>query len=298
MAVFDRLKYLIKRIIGVNKIFAVFRKRKSNTDKLNNIQELNTSLILNFFLKYLKISVVFFLLIIIGLAYLSVKYYLYNSEKFNIKSIKIAGAEHIGAEKIEALYLNYCKEKNISPNSNIFKFNISQLHSYLLANCKEIEELYISQTFDNSLLINITERKPIGIVLTTTDKIKLIDSAMNTFETNDTKQYNLFLLTTDNKFDEKDNTKNAEYMKLLKFAKLTPAYLNNEISEIYDTTTAIIIYFNSGYKIYCDMDFFDARFQQLNKIISVIPPEKIEYIDFRFKEIYLKYKEKRGKKNV
>jgi len=247
-------------------------------------------LMINFF----KFSFVALIIIMCWLGVENVKNYLFKSKRFNIASVQITGCNLVPESTIKNIYSKYCLEKSISENSNIFNFNIDEMHLYILKQCNALENVYISRNFDYSIGINLLERKPSGIIKTSGSKLKMIDASFNIFDIPDKSKLDFIFFEAEG-FEIGEHQKtfnNPAAAQLIKIESEIPKEIMENASEIDMKNGYFCMFLKNGIRILCLSDNYLGKLDKLPLIYnySNIKIDDIEYIDLRFKNIYIKLK--------
>jgi len=301
----EKPKFSFKDFIAkITNILAFEKKQqkiKINKSELLVAQEtveIKNDSILKFLIRVFKLSIVVFVFILIWLGFEKTKNYVLKSERFLIKKVNITGCDIISESNIRKLYLEYCNSKGLSQQSNIFVFNINELHQFILERCNAIETMYISKNFDYSLGINIIEKKPIGMIYNDKEKkLQLIDNKLNLFDIQDQKIPNYIILSDSVNELITSAGINKNLVKLVKIVNSINRKTKQGISEIeyVNDDDVFLIYLNNGVKLLCHLENYISKLEKIELILSSFQDKKIEYIDLRFKHIYLKEKKTEGK---
>lgn len=260
---------------------------------------INNDYIIRFLVKFLKLSFAALLIILLWLGAEHIKHYMTTSKKFIISGVKINGCDIIPKNKIKKLYLDFCFSKGIPEFGNIFTFDINELHKFIIDRCNAIETLYISRNFDYSVGINITEKIPVGIIIGTEGKLKYIDSKLNIFDINDPSKTDYPALSVAGyNFDLSKKKADAAAAGLIQITNNMPLKIKNAASEIEYNNGNFIIYLKNGVKTLCYADNYSGRIDNIDIIISSFEEGYIDYIDLRFKNIYLMPKKITKEKKV
>ncbi|MBP7654157.1 cell division protein FtsQ/DivIB [Candidatus Dependentiae bacterium] len=277
------------------KKFEIKTKRDNSSSRI-----INNDYIIKFLIKFLKLSVASLAIILLWLGAEHIKNYMTTSKKFLISDIKINGCNIIPKKNIKNLYLEYCYSKGIPEYSNIFKFDINELHKYIIDRCNAIEKLYISRNFDYSVGINIIEKIPVGIVIGEDNNIKLIDAKLNLFDIKDPLKTDYLVLSVSGYKIDMSGKKidNQDMSRLIKITNTIPSKIKDTVSEIEYNKGNFVLYLKNGIKVYCYSDNYIGRLENIDIILSSCESGYIDYIDLRFKNIYMMPKIKEKEKKI
>lgn len=110
--------------------------------------------------KYFWLTI-FVILIISGIFYL-----ICFSSFFQIKEIKISGNQKVSSEALQGIIKKKI-EKNILffPSQSIFLVDLNQTSKDVLQNFPLIAEIQLKRNFFNTLVVDVSERKPVAILI-------------------------------------------------------------------------------------------------------------------------------------
>jgi cell division protein FtsQ len=217
-------------------------------------------------------------------------YFFFFFEIFQIKKIEITGLEKTPIEKIKTITKKNAENMIFFfKTKSIFLVNLNKIKKEILKNFPQVEKIDLKRKFPDTLLLQITERKPVAIFC---GKINcfFIDKEGISFEATERKQD--FILLKKN-IDQEINLgeKIIEEKKLSKILEVQMK-LKNEL-KIFSEEILLIseerfnIKTSEGWQIY--FNFQEDLGWQLTKLKAVLEkeilPEKrkdLEYIDLRF----------------
>ncbi len=248
---------------------------------------------------FYKKKTFFLCLILIFLFFLG--YFLLFSSFFQIREIKISGAEKIKEENIKNfLKLKTKKEILFWKTNSVFLIKFKDLQKEILENFPKIESVSLKVDFPNVLEVLIKERKGVALFFQE-NKFFLIDKSGIIFEKINNENFpQFFVIEKDKK--EKVNLGNEviekEIMeKILEIEKELRS-LNLEIEKVkIKSKERVNIKTKKGFEIYFSLKekISDQIFYLDVVLKEKIPEEKLanlEYIDLRFgNRIYFKYKD-------
>jgi cell division septal protein FtsQ len=252
---------------------------------------------------FFKRRIFWYLILIFVILFITIYFVVFYSGFF-VKNIIISGNEKVFSQELENVTL-----KKI--NKNLFGFWNWDIYtkSILLVNSKNInkeilekfpiiEKIKIDKILPNSLILSITERKPVGVYCPSADLEQtncfLIDQNGIIFEDSPRFVSNLIMISQNMQSEnilmgEEIINKNIidAIIKIEKNIKdnfqinLTEAFLSNPLR--------LDIKTSENWKIYFNLDFdINSQLTKLNLLlreqIFQEEREKIEYIDLRFKD--------------
>jgi len=258
-------------------------------EKNKKIDEIKRRLILRRRKKFKFILIsLSFLLIIFGFYYLEKKItdFLWNAEIFKIKEIKIY------PEEISPLIKELLE---LEKDKNLLFLNMEELRNKILS-IPEIENCKIIKDFPSSLQINIMLRIPWAI-LKNGEKEYLIDKngaiINGKGEKVDFEIYGIKVNDTENKIEEKEKIKILnEFYKWYNYYNISN-FFRVKIVDISDLNKIEIS--DGERKILLKSEDIKEKIEKLNFVLKNLKND-FEYIDTRFKDFYVKFKEN-GKSN-
>ncbi len=221
-------------------------------------------------------------------------YFFFFSSFFQIKKIEVIGNRKTPSEKIEkVISTNIEKEIGIFRTKNIFLIDIRKAENSILKDFPEISEILIKRKFPETLIVKVTERKPVAIFCQE-EKCFLIDKKGIIFEKYQGEKSDLII----NKDDFKKNLNTGEEifdegrmkkiitikneMKILKIPLV-------KISEISNKRINILTKY--GWQAYFNPERnLEWQLTELSILLRKISPEKrknLKYIDLRFNKVYI-----------
>jgi hypothetical protein len=224
-------------------------------------------------------------------------YWLIFSSFFQIREIKVYGAEKVSVEDIRGL-----AEKKISrkilffSTKSIFSADLNEISAAILKEFPRLAQVSIKRSFPDSLLLRAIERKPIGTYCWNQECFFLDKEGVIFEEALSGKKMPIFRI-------EARNSKAVLGEKILEKEKMTAALkiiqnleegLKIEPTELIFSPAKLTLKTSEGWNIYFDpAGDIDWQIIKLNVVLEKkIPPEKrknLEYIELRFGDrAYLK----------
>jgi len=228
-------------------------------------------------------------------------YFLFLSEVFKIKEIKIATSDEIPKKEILA-FLE--KELDIPffhffKKNTFFLINSKKIENEISNRYPEIKEVNLKKKFPKTLILEVEKRKAVGVWCGVENKCFLIDKKGTIFQTASVSEEkdNLVLIFSENygikELGEKiiPEEKMSQILKIKnilekemginteKFTLKTPERLNVKTTE--------------GWEIYFDLSGdINLALTKLSLLLEKeVPPEtrkNLQYIDLRFSKVYYK----------
>jgi len=214
-----------------------------------------------------------FLIIFFGAAY----FILFYSE-FQIANISVAGNEKIKTQEIQNI-ANYNINKNIS--RSIFLIDEKKLEKNILSQFLAIEKVSAKKQFPKTMILNITERTPLGIFCS--KNCSLFDENGVAFETVD-KEIDGFSVLRGDKINK--NIAQA-------FNKIKKNFQENFQINVKETillnSLRLDVKTSEGWEAYFDLSSdINLQITKLNALLkgdlSQETRKNIQYIDLRFKD--------------
>lgn len=238
--------------------------------------------------KSVKRSLVIFLILIAVVVFL-------RSSLFTITQINVEGNVNVTAEKIIEL-------AEISAEETLFKMDKDEISQRITA-YPFIKEAELKRKLPGTLVINVTEREPLGFIVTANGYVQFDQEGMVLAVTGSMGKYNLPIITGVNiaeipspgsLLDE------ASFNNALSIIKTCDKQLLNNIAEINIGQNGYVsAYTYQGIEIKIGTaEDIQQRMQSLKDILAQIQAEninisEIEYIDIRFADVpVIKFKEK------
>ena len=228
-------------------------------------------------------------------------YFLFLSDIFKIKEIKIATSDEIPKKEILAFlekeldtpFFHFLKK------NTFFLINSKKIENEISNKYPEIKEVNLKKKFPKTLILEVEKRKAVGVWCGVENKCFLIDKKGTIFQTASASEEkdNLVLIFSENygikELGEKiiPEEKMSQILKIKnilekemginteKFTLKTPERLNVKTTEGWE------IYFDLSEDI--NLAFTKLRLL-LEKEISLRARKNLEYIDLRFSKVYYK----------
>lgn len=225
-------------------------------------------------------------------------YFLINAPFFTVYDPIILGNKVISNKEIYKEVKKYFKEYLYSGNPNIFKIDLRELSGYLQVQFTEIKEVTVERKLPNKIVIKISEKDPIALV-NTAYGVVTIDKEGFIFLVNKKEEGSYPIITGINlskiRLGRKtEDTKIRKVLCLINNIKSINSDLLNEFSEFNINRFAQIRAYTvqEGAAIYFGQDISLNIIKKLLAMISYAKRKEkiIEYIDLRFKNIVVKFK--------
>lgn len=242
----------------------------------------------------------FLFLILFFFIFLSTSFFLFFSKKFQIKEIKILGNEQIKTESLERIILNKIRKRFIFFESrSIFLINKKKLTKEVLKKYPEIEKIKIEKEFPRLLIINIKERKPLGLFCQQKECF-LIDKNGIIFKKFEKTSKNQIIIRFLNSLNlDKILGKQIINKKIIDRILIIKNNLKDnfqiKIKEVFISLPKLEIKTGENWFIYLKLNSnFDLQMTKLNLLlkdeISSQDRKNLEYIDLRFSKVYYRYR--------
>jgi len=201
------------------------------------------------------------------------------SSVFQIKNISVLGTEKTSAEEIRIIVSNNAK--------NIFLADLQEIDRILLEKYPQIANIDIKRDLPDVLLIQIEERKPVAVI-SKNQEYFFVDKEAVIFEKISEKPSEMLIIKS-----EKDLVQKEELNQVLKINSVLRSDLKIPIKEILiksekridvETMEGWNIYFNPKKDLDWQLEEFGIL---LKEKISLENRENLEYVDLRFKKIYI-----------
>jgi len=247
----------------------------------------------------------FWLLTLFSIIILSAFYFFLFYPGLQIKNITISGNEKIKTEELQDLIFNNAntgliKFWNIKITSrSIFLVNTNNLNNEIIKKFPEIEKAKVNKKLPQTLTLEITERKPLGVYCggaNDTKECYLIDNNGVIFEPLDIIPEDLFIvrqtlrdenLYTGESIVQQDVISGiANIQKNLKDnfqINLKEAFITSPIRLDVKTADGWQIYFNLDYDSDINSQIIELNLL-LNGDVNSEVRKKLQYIDLRFKD--------------
>ncbi len=223
--------------------------------------------------KFFGLGLLFFI-ILSGLFY----FFIFSSV-FQIKNIAVLGAEKTSAEEIRIIISDNAK--------NIFLADLQEIDRMLLEKYPQIANIDIKRDLPDVLLVQIEERKPV-VVFSKNEEYFFIDKEAVIFEKISEIPSEMLIIKS-----EQDIVQKEQLNQILKINSVLKSDLKIPIEEILiKSEKRIDVKTMEGWSIYFnpekDLDWQLEEFGILLKEkISLENRENLEYVDLRFKKIYI-----------
>ena len=218
-------------------------------------------------------------------------YFLFFSEIFKIKEIKISASEIVLKKEIG----NFLRKEL---GNNFFLVNSQNLENEILNRYPKLKKANLEKEFPASLILIIEKRKPVGILCFKEESnCFLIDKQGVIFESS-TSKYSEDLVVI---FLEKETKNLGEEVisqenlnQILKIQRNLEKNLQIDIEKfILKEDKRLDVKIEEGWEIYFDLsnniDFVLTKLRLLlEKEIPPVKRENLEYIDLRFSKVYYK----------
>lgn len=262
------------------------------------------------------LSLWFYLVILFFVIFGAVIYFLFFWQGLQVQKIEISGNEKVKTEELNNFTDEGVNRKiiNFGPikifSRNILFVDNNNLKKEILNRFPIIEKVSINRKFPQTLIMGVTERKPVGVFCDNTEKCFLVDQNGIAFEGLDIIPQDMFIVRSrlspngeveDSRFGEDAKSEQAlgenvvaqNIIDLIsKIQKdLKDSFQINVKEALISTPIRLNVQTGENWQVYfgIDQDFdIDLQLQKLNALLNGdITPEirkTLEYIDLRFKD--------------
>lgn len=288
MPLIERAMYRSNK--GLNR--RLISKKILNKDK--KIRKINSSR-LNLGKKFAKISV---LIVVVLILILKTYYFFINAPFFTIHDPIVLGSKLVLNEEIYKKVKKYFQEYLHSKAPNIFKINLKELSSYLQVQFVEIKKVTVERKLPNKIVIRIIEKEPLALINTDYGVVN-IDKDGYVFIISQKGENNYPIITGVDSSKIRlrrgiEDPKVKKVLGLISNIKAINSNLLDEFSEFNINKSSQIRAYTTqrGAKICFGQDLSLNVVKKLLAIISYAKQKEnvIEYIDLRFKNIVVKFK--------
>ena len=237
--------------------------------------------------------IIFLFLIIV----FSVFYFAFFYSGVQIKNVVISGNEKVAGSDIENLISTDINNKilGLFDSKSIFLVNPDRINKDILEKFPEIEKLTINKKLPQTLILNVTERKSVGIYCQTNNICFLIDQNGIIFEASEINSENVIIkqASEDSQIfiGQEVVAKNIIDLLLKVEKNLKDNFQINLKEALIASSIRLDVDTNENWKIYFDLSpnyNINSQITKLNLLlnseISVNQRKNLRYIDLRPKD--------------
>lgn len=275
---------------GLNR--RLISKKILNKDK--RIRKINNSRF-NLGKKFAKISI---LIVVSLILILKIYYFFINVPFFTVHDPLVLGNKLVLNEEIYKKVKKYFQKYLHSEAPNIFKINLKELSSYLQVQFGEIKKVTVERKLPNRIIIRIIEKEPLALINTDYGVVN-IDKDGYVFIVDQKGENNYPIITGVNSSKIRlgrriEDPKVKKILGLISNIKAINSNLLDEFSEFNINKFSQIKAYTTqkGTRICFGQDLSLNVIKKLLAVISYAKQKEdiIEYIDLRFKNVVVKFK--------